>query len=86
MVQEVIADYKSADISDKRLAMLDYAAKLTENPVNVSEEDIETLREAGLKDRDIHDLNQVISYFNYVNRSAEGLGVKLEADRKEWVK
>jgi uncharacterized protein YciW len=37
------------------------------------------LRASGLTDRDIVDLNQVVAYFNYVNRIAEGLGVELEA-------
>lgn len=43
------------------------------------ESDIAPLRAAGLSDRDIVDLNQVVAYFNYVNRVAEGLGVELEA-------
>ncbi|HYX86892.1 MAG TPA: hypothetical protein VE777_18130 [Gaiellales bacterium] len=38
------------------------------------------LRAAGLDDRAIVDANQVVSYFNYVNRVADGLGVELEAD------
>ena len=37
----------------------------------------------GLSDKDILDLNQVVSYFNYVNRIAEGLGIELEKEREE---
>jgi len=37
------------------------------------------LRASGLTDRDIVDLNEVVAYFNYVNRVADGLGVELEA-------
>ena len=62
--------------------MLCYAEKLTKNPADMREEDIDNLREFGLSDRDILDLNQVISYFNYVNRIADGLGVELEESRK----
>ena len=41
-------------------------------------EDIDVLRAHGLDDRAIVDANQVVSYFNYVNRVADGLGVELE--------
>jgi len=48
---------------------------LTRSPSSVENADLETLREQGLDDRAIVDLNQVVAYFNYVNRIAEGLGV-----------
>jgi uncharacterized peroxidase-related enzyme len=60
--------------------MLDYAVKLTKNPAAVNEGDINKLREFGLNDRDILDVNQVVSYFNYVNRVADGLGIELEPE------
>ncbi|PIV81613.1 hypothetical protein COW53_03405 [bacterium CG17_big_fil_post_rev_8_21_14_2_50_64_8] len=41
--------------------------------------DLEPLREHGLDDRAVVDLNQTVAYFNYVNRIAEGLGVELES-------
>ncbi len=41
--------------------------------------DLAPLRASGLTDRDIVDLNQVVAYFNYVNRVSDGLGVELEA-------
>lgn len=41
--------------------------------------DVERLRDYGLSDRDIVDANQVVAYFNYVNRIADGLGVELES-------
>ena len=43
--------------------------------------DVETLREAGFDDRAISDAVQVVSYFNYINRVADALGVDLE----EWM-
>ncbi len=85
MIRDIIDDYREADISEKTKTMLDYAVKLTEKPASISEDDIETLRELGLSDRDIHDLNQVVSYFNYVNRGADGLGVKLEEGAKDYL-
>lgn len=55
-----------------------YAEKLTRRPAAVDESDLNNLREFGLGDRDILDLNQVVAYFNYVNRVADGLGIELE--------
>ena len=59
--------------------MLDYAEKLTRTPGAMREADIEALRTKGLADRDILDVNQVVAYFAYVNRVADGLGVTTDA-------
>ena len=55
--------------------MLDYAVKLTNTPGRMREADVTALRDHGLTDRDILDVNQVTAYFAYVNRVADGLGV-----------
>ena len=59
--------------------MLEYAVKLTLEPWNMAEADVAALRQAGLQDADILDINQVASYYAFVNRLADGLGVELEA-------
>ncbi len=61
--------------------MLDYAAKLTRTPWEITRHDIEHLRQAGFTDSAILDINQVAGYFNLVNRLVDGLGVELE---DEW--
>jgi uncharacterized protein YciW len=58
--------------------MLAYAERLTRDPSSVSEDDIDELHAIGWSDRAIHDMAQVIAYYNYVNRVADGLGVTLE--------
>lgn len=58
--------------------MLDYALKLTRTPSEVGEADVEALRAAGFEDAAVLDVCQVTSYYNYVNRLADGLGVALE--------
>lgn len=55
--------------------MLDYAAKLTKAPSSITEEDVKSLLKVGYNEREVSDGVQVISYFNYINRVAEGLGV-----------
>lgn len=62
--------------------MLDFAVKLTREPAAMGEADVTALREQGWSDSAIHDLACVISYFAFVNRMADGLGVRLE-DRWE---
>ena len=58
--------------------MLDYVIKLTRQLPSVSEDDIAKLRQVGLSDAAILDINQVAAYYNFVNRIADGLGVELE--------
>lgn len=62
------------------LAGLEYAAKLTVVPDEVSDLDIQLMREAGLDDGQILEINQVTAYFCYANRTVLGLGVNTEGD------
>ena len=58
--------------------MLDYVRKLTRDPGGMTAADAEALRAAGFGDRAVLDICQVASYYAYVNRLADGLGVELE--------
>ncbi len=58
--------------------MLEYVEKLTLEPWQVKEADIQVLRAAGFSDADILDINQITGYYAFVNRLADGLGVELE--------
>jgi uncharacterized peroxidase-related enzyme len=62
------------------LAILKYAEKLTLSPGSMDRQDVEAMREAGIDDGQILEANQIICYFNYVNRSLNGLGVTTEGD------
>ncbi len=66
------------------MALCEYAEKLTQNPDQMSAKDIEHLRQKGLDDVAIHDATQVISYFNYINRVADALGVEPEKFIQPW--
>jgi uncharacterized peroxidase-related enzyme len=71
-------DYPKADISDLNKAILGYVEKLTLKPSSITQNDINKLKSEGCTERMIHDIVQVTSYFNYINRLADGLGVELE--------
>ena len=64
----------------KELALMRYAGKLTREPGAMIEEDIITAREEGATDEEILEVNQVCAYFNYSNRTLNGLGVSTEGD------
>ena len=63
--------------------MLDYAAKLSIEPWNMVEDDVQELRDAGFSNAGILDIVHVTGYYAYVNRLADGLGVNLEEFWKE---
>ena len=58
--------------------MLTYADKLTRTPGAMVGADVEALRDVGFCDRDILDVCEVVAYYAYVNRIADGLGVPVE--------
>ncbi len=71
-------DYRTAGLSVAETAICDYAVKLTIHPGDVTVDDVQTLRDAGFQDQQITIAAQVIGYFNYINRIANGLGVESE--------
>ena len=62
------------------LALLNYAEKLTLNPSEMVESDVLNLKKLGIEDGEILEANQIICYFNYVNRSINGLGITTKGD------
>ncbi len=65
-------------MNEQRKAMLGYVEKLTLTPGKMTESDVVALRDVGFTDRDILDICTVASYYAYVNRIADGLGVQME--------
>ncbi|WP_435262255.1 carboxymuconolactone decarboxylase family protein [Tenacibaculum sp. nBUS_03] len=72
--------FSSVVLDDKYISGLKYAEKLTLMPNTLIEEDINEMRMKGLTDGEILEINQVISYFNYANRTVLGLGVSTRGD------
>jgi uncharacterized peroxidase-related enzyme len=64
----------------KEAAALAYTRRLTVNPASITELDIQSLRNVGWDDGEILEINQVVAYFNYANRTVLGLGVNTDGD------
>ena len=79
LLERIETDYRSAGLDERRRAMLEYAEKLTRVPASIVRADVETLRAAGFADADVLAIVEVASYYAYVNRIADGLGVDLES-------
>ncbi|MDA1029398.1 MAG: peroxidase-related enzyme [Bacteroidetes bacterium] len=66
--------------SQKEVEAFRYARRLTLTPVEVGAPEVESLRDLGWTDGEILEINQVVAYFNYANRTVLGLGVSTEGD------
>ncbi|UTW55759.1 peroxidase-related enzyme [Kordiimonas sp. SCSIO 12610] len=64
----------------KYVAACQYARKLTENPKDMSEYDVRSLKDAGFDDGEVLEINQVVAYFAYANRTVLGLGINTDGD------
>jgi len=78
LVEALAKDYTCAPISAQERVMLDYVIKLTKDATQVWKNDIEGLRKAGFDDRGILQITLIASWFNYINRVADSLGVGRE--------
>ena len=71
-------DYTTAPITAQDRVMVDYVVKLTKDATKVSKDDHARLRAAGFEDRAILQITLIASWFNYINRVADALGVGRE--------
>lgn len=71
-------DYRRCGLPPLEEALCQYALRLTLAPQSMQARDVDRLRQHGLDDHQITIATQVISYFNYINRIADGLGVDSE--------
>ena len=73
----IAKDWKKANLSERHQGLCHFAEKVSEAPKQMKFEDLSSLKQTGYSDRAIHDAVQIIGYFNYINRIADSLGVKL---------
>jgi uncharacterized peroxidase-related enzyme len=77
-VEALEKDYTTAPITKQERAMLDYAVKITKDATRVQKHDHEKLRGVGFNDQAILQITLIASWFNYINRVADALGVGRE--------
>ena len=75
MVKALQEDYANAPVSEQDRVMLDYVVQVTKDATRISPEDHERLRAVGFDDKGILQITLIASWFNYINRVADALGV-----------
>jgi len=75
LVKALKEDYRTAPISEQERVMLDYVAQLTRDATRIAKDDHAKLRNVGFEDRAILQMTLIASWFNYINRVADALGV-----------
>jgi alkylhydroperoxidase family enzyme len=78
LVQSLKENYKTAPISEQDMVMLDYVAQVTRDATRISPADHQRLRDVGFDDKGILQITLIASWFNYINRVADALGVGRE--------
>jgi uncharacterized peroxidase-related enzyme len=78
LVEALQKDYTTAPISAQDRVMIDFVVQLTKDATKVQKTDVEALRTAGFDDRGILQITLIASWFNYINRVADALGVGRE--------
>jgi uncharacterized peroxidase-related enzyme len=71
----ITLDYRRAGLSPRQVAMLDYAVKITEAPLECEEDDVEELRAHGFSDEDVWDIAELAAMFNYTTRLVSAAGL-----------
>lgn len=78
LIEALKQDYTTAPITEQERVMLDYVVKLTKDATKVWKDDHDRLRAAGFDDKAILQITLIASWFNYINRVADSLGVGRE--------
>jgi len=78
LVDALEKDYTTAPITAQERVMLDYVVKITKDATKIWKDDHERLRAAGFDDKAILQITLIASWFNYINRVADALGVGRE--------
>ena len=79
LVDEVAKDWKESSLTEQQKAICFFAEKLTLSPRKIEINDRSKIKKFGYSDKDISEIVQIVSYFNYINRVADGLGLAPES-------
>ncbi len=83
MIAGLREDYTKAPISEQDRVMLDYVVQLTKDATRLAPQDHDKLRAAGFDDKAILQITLIASWFNYINRVADALGVG-RGKKEDW--
>ena len=88
LVDEIAANWKESGLTDQQKAICYFAEKLTLSPWKIDKSDLQKIKNFGYIDKEVSEIVQIISYFNYINRVADGLGLEPEdfIDKKGYKK
>ena len=78
LVDNIAVNWKESGLTKQQKAICYVAEKLTLNPGEINRSDVQKLKETGYVDKEVSEIVQIISYFNYINRVADGLGLEPE--------
>jgi uncharacterized peroxidase-related enzyme len=78
LVENIKGDWRKADLDEKTRAMLSLSEKITDDASQIKAKDLEALREIGFSDKEILDVVLIASFFNFMDRLADTLGVELD--------
>ena len=74
--EQMVINYRLADLKPNQRAMMDFAVKMTEESYKIEEIDRQTLRDNGYSDQDIWDIASIASFFNMSNRMASAIDMR----------
>ena len=75
LVESLKYDYDKAPLEKQDRAMLDFVIRLTEDATKIKKSDLDGLRSVGFDDVAILQITLIASWFNYINRVADALGI-----------
>ena len=76
IADQIATNYKKADISDRQLAMLDFAVKVSQDASVISKEDIQALASYGFSEQDVWDIGSIAAFFALSNRLANMANIR----------
>ncbi len=83
-VHQVVSDWTTAPLTEADRALCAHAVRLTHEQGSVTSEHLDQLRSLGFDGAALHDATQVVAYFNYITRIADGLGIDPEDFVRSW--
>ena len=76
IADQIATNYRKADISDRQLAMLDFAVKVSQDASVISKEDIQALASYGFSEQDVWDIGSIAAFFALSNRLANMANIR----------